>query len=111
MNEGVPLGEWSNVFKCNLGGGCRECGGLGVVWDNTDYSDFGDFCQQQDTALDVLRQIKLQGELACVDADGPFYRSGGKKPATKEVWQFPRHLMSAVDDALAALPTLPQTTR
>jgi hypothetical protein len=47
-NEGVPMGDFSNVFKCHLGGGCRECGGIGAVWDNTDYSDFADFCQQLD---------------------------------------------------------------
>lgn len=25
------------TFRCQPGGGCSECGGLGVVWDNTDY--------------------------------------------------------------------------
>ena len=25
------------VFRCQPGGGCRECGGLGVLWDDTDY--------------------------------------------------------------------------
>jgi hypothetical protein len=23
----------SDVFRCNLGGGCRECGGIGAVWE------------------------------------------------------------------------------
>jgi hypothetical protein len=23
---------YSDVFRCNLGGGCRECGGIGAVW-------------------------------------------------------------------------------
>lgn len=41
LNEGVPEGPWSKVFECHLGGGCRECGGIGAVWDNTDYRDFG----------------------------------------------------------------------
>ena len=26
------------VFQCQLGVGCHECGGIGAVWDNTDYS-------------------------------------------------------------------------
>ncbi|APR52017.1 hypothetical protein CA223_06670 [Sphingomonas koreensis] len=28
---------YSEVFRCQPGGGCRECGGLGVIWDDTDY--------------------------------------------------------------------------
>lgn len=38
LNEGVPTGPWSDVLKCHLGFGCRECGGIGAVWDSTDYS-------------------------------------------------------------------------
>ena len=30
---------YSPIFKCHLGAGCRECGGLGAVWDDTDYED------------------------------------------------------------------------
>jgi hypothetical protein len=40
-NEGVPLGPFSNVLKCNLGMGCFECGGIGAIWDTTDYADMG----------------------------------------------------------------------
>lgn len=28
---------YNPVFRCQPGGGCSECGGLGVLWDNTDY--------------------------------------------------------------------------
>lgn len=28
---------YDRVFQCQPGGGCRECGGIGVVWDDTDY--------------------------------------------------------------------------
>jgi hypothetical protein len=38
LNEGHPTGPWSDVLKSHLGLGCRECGGIGAVWDNTDYS-------------------------------------------------------------------------
>lgn len=41
LNEGVPTGPYSNIMKCHLGFGCRECGGVGAIWDNVDYSDFG----------------------------------------------------------------------
>ncbi len=39
MNEGHPVGHYpySEVFKCQIGSGCSECGGIGAVWDNTDY--------------------------------------------------------------------------
>lgn len=29
---------FSPLFKCYLGAGCRECGGLGAVWDDIDYA-------------------------------------------------------------------------
>lgn len=41
-NEGVPTGQWSALFGCYMGGGCSECGGIGVKWDNTDYAKFVD---------------------------------------------------------------------
>lgn len=35
--------HYSKAFRCHLGGGCSECGGIGAVWDTTDYAAFGDF--------------------------------------------------------------------
>jgi hypothetical protein len=37
--DGHPTGpySYSRVFGCALGSGCSECGGIGAVWDNTDY--------------------------------------------------------------------------
>ena len=32
----------SDVFGCELGGGCSECGGIGAVWDTTDYPAMGE---------------------------------------------------------------------
>jgi len=32
---------YSDVFKCDIGLGCSDCGGIGAVWDNVDYSDIG----------------------------------------------------------------------
>lgn len=32
----------SSVFGCELGSGCSECGGIGAVWDNLDYSQVGE---------------------------------------------------------------------
>lgn len=52
-NEGYPTGPYSDTLKCHLGGGCFECGGVGAVWDTTDYEDMGNFiasAQVQDLA-------------------------------------------------------------
>ncbi|MFQ6776923.1 hypothetical protein V6Z69_17090 [Cereibacter sphaeroides] len=37
-DEGYPTAGADPVFGCALGMGCRECGGLGAVWDPTDWS-------------------------------------------------------------------------
>lgn len=37
LNEGHDTGAYSKVFGCALGNGCSECGGLGAIWDATDY--------------------------------------------------------------------------
>lgn len=42
LNEGHPTGPWSVTLGCNLGCGCDECGGIGAVWDTTDYADMGE---------------------------------------------------------------------
>jgi hypothetical protein len=46
LNEGHDTGAYSSVFKCALGVGCSECGGLGVVWDNTDHQAMADSMAQ-----------------------------------------------------------------
>lgn len=39
--DGYDIGfyPFSPVFGCKLGGGCSECGGIGAIWDSTDYED------------------------------------------------------------------------
>lgn len=39
LNEGHDTGLYSAVLKCHLGSGCSECGGIGAIWDTTDYAD------------------------------------------------------------------------
>src|SRR5690606_36206872 len=34
---------YSEVFGCQPGGGCSECGGLGVLWDTTDWDEAARF--------------------------------------------------------------------
>lgn len=39
LNEGHPTGRYSAALRCHLGLGCTECGGIGAVWDTTNYED------------------------------------------------------------------------
>jgi len=41
-NEGWPTGPYSKIMRCYLGNGCNECGGIGAIWDTTDYQQMGD---------------------------------------------------------------------
>lgn len=47
---------YSPIFKCQPGGGCRECGGLGVIWQDGDFlSSYGDALSLPDAPpIDVL---------------------------------------------------------
>jgi hypothetical protein len=63
-NEGYPTGPFSDTLKCHLGGGCFECGGIGAVWDTTDYEDMGNF-------IALSAQVQdLAGDQSTVEADG-----------------------------------------
>lgn len=55
-NEGHETGyyPYSDTFKCFLGGGCSECGGLGAVWDDTDYADMAEYLRNEPTAPDPV---------------------------------------------------------
>jgi hypothetical protein len=56
--DGHPTANYSysEIFGCPMGSGCSECGGLGVIWDSTDYEamyeeEFGaQLAQSADTA-------------------------------------------------------------
>lgn len=53
-NEGYPTGPFSDTLKCHLGGGCFECGGIGAIWDMTDYEDMGNFIAASAQVQDVV---------------------------------------------------------
>jgi hypothetical protein len=48
--DGHPVGEYgySEILKCPLGAGCSGCGGIGAVWDNTDYEAMGRALEAED---------------------------------------------------------------
>lgn len=48
--DGHPVGQYahSDTLGCPLGSGCNECGGIGAVWDNTDYEEMAEFMMERD---------------------------------------------------------------
>jgi hypothetical protein len=60
--EGHPTGPWSETLKSYMGGGCRECGGIGAIWDNTDYSQVNNSLplkRSEEADLPVLSEASL----------------------------------------------------
>lgn len=69
--DGHPVGHYpfSAALGCNLGGGCRECGGIGAVWDSTDYEDMARWMIRQDRTREAVATIlKDQGGLPAYQA-------------------------------------------
>lgn len=69
-NEGVPTGPYSRVMECHLGTGCSECGGVGAIWDDTDYQAWGDQMAQSLAAqpaqgIDLGQLRKLAMPILC----------------------------------------------
>lgn len=54
LNEGHPTGPFSRVLNCHLGFGCSKCGGLGAIWDTTNYAEMGDWLAKNDAALPAV---------------------------------------------------------
>lgn len=63
--DGHPVGTYpfSQELGCPLGGGCRECGGIGATWDSTDYADMAEWMLERDKLHDRLKAAagELQG--------------------------------------------------
>lgn len=68
-NEGYDTGPYSKTLRCHLGNGCRECGGIGAVWDDTDYDAMADYMARsmgyQQPAESVKCLDPSMGEHAC----------------------------------------------
>lgn len=47
---------YSKIFDCVLGSGCSECGGIGAVWDTTDYGEMAD-----ELAAEMVPSEQCQG--------------------------------------------------
>lgn len=56
-NEGHDTGPFSQVFRCALGLGCSECGGIGAVWDTTDYNEMAEHMLSMEREEQSLSEI------------------------------------------------------
>lgn len=68
-NEGHDTGPHSKIFGCALGVGCSECGGIGAVWDDTDYVAMGDAMARgvgQEVAANPSGQAQAAPEPRCL---------------------------------------------
>lgn len=47
----------NRVFRCQPGGGCSECAGLGVIWDDVDYEAMARATIADDRLLETAKSI------------------------------------------------------
>lgn len=82
-NEGMATGPFSETFKCHLGVGCSECGGIGAIWDTTDYDAMADFMaaeyQQRTENTEPVGQAQLRDAAQMIEPSG----NSGELPATQ----------------------------
>jgi hypothetical protein len=106
LNEGHPTGEWSDVLNCHLGLGCRECGGLGAIWDNTDYSLVNEQAPAASDGAERFRLLarhymKALGEIAIEDD-----RNAAQLIACEALGSNPSPQVAGTSDLIKALSRL-----
>jgi|GEM_PF-6563020 len=95
---------FSEAFGCIMGAGCHECGGIGAVWDTTDYAAMG-----EELSRDALSSIPAQ-PVGDGNAPLPFSRDelgrmvreawvrwAATQPAPKPSWLVPYEELSEPD--------------
>jgi len=105
---------YSKTFQCQPGGGCNECGGLGVIWDDIDYTDYAAHAEEFETA--TQRAEKAETALAAAEE-----REAKMREALETIraeMQFPNQLESgfihrrmAFSDAKARVDLAASITR
>lgn len=74
--DGYSVGRYprSKVFGCEMGSGCRECGGLGVVWEHYPASALAAMAAEEDAreCLGCAHLIKL-GDKVQDEASGEIF--------------------------------------
>lgn len=70
-SDGYPTGPYTHSagLKCDLGGGCHECGGIGAIWDNADYADMAAFMQKYDRDYESIKRTLIDGGVSPFLAD------------------------------------------
>ncbi len=64
LNEGRDTGPYSAVLGCHLGQGCSECGGIGAIWDSTDYQTMADdMARDMGQSVSAAPQASAEGAL------------------------------------------------
>lgn len=106
---------YSAAFGCQPGGGCSECGGLGVLWDTTDWDEAARFmlaCDDDHPAPSPASAWKPgREEIArLIDPDAWSFadRHAGKPVLEPEV-TFETRRSLAKADMILALPAPPAT--
>lgn len=102
LNEGRDTGPYSETFKCTVGGGCRECGGIGAVWDATDYESLADSMMRDDeTAADNAALIAaVPGLVEALGIARDYLNEGASSPSHLQV-------IDKIDAALASIGRKP----
>lgn len=67
--DGHPTGPYpfSESFGCYLGSGCSECGGIGAIWDTTDYADMAAHMVKSDPPRDEVDDTDDLLNVLCED--------------------------------------------
>lgn len=100
-NEGYSVGCYpvSPIFECEVGSGCSECGGIGVVW-NYITKDQLDEWSKESTTPQPDKTAALEAEIAELRKDAERYRwlrkdTEGRSNRWPQVTQYPHQTFDA----------------
>lgn len=99
--DGYDVGNYptSRALKSKLGSGCRECGGLGAIWDNTDYADMARFMLAEDknpTSYELPSGWSVQGDAEAIKELTSLLAPTGEGEAEPVAWRW-RQLHHEID--------------
>lgn len=96
---------YSQIFKCPPGGGCRECGGIGVIWqDGAFLSSYGDALSAESLSQPAADAVGTGGLTEALERLDFLYGKGNLDDDAREVIHF---AICAIDCALSTPPRQP----
>lgn len=104
-SDGYHCGTYpySDTFKTHVGSGCRECGGLGVVWEHYSKEALEDMQREPEPAVKV---DEWQPIATCPTTHVLFYgRTAHDKDVVFEGWKSVNGLFYAGDSRNNVVPT------